>query len=56
MKRTNLNYSHCEIHPSMIFGVCASLIPFSNHNQVTKNTLQSAMSKQAMGISGTNFN
>jgi len=40
----------------MIFGVCASLIPFSNHNQVTKNTLQSAMSKQAMGISGTNFN
>lgn len=39
----------------MMFGVCASTIPFSNHNQATKNTLQSAMSKQAMGLIGTNF-
>jgi DNA-directed RNA polymerase II subunit RPB2 len=38
----------------MIFGVCASVIPFPNHNQATKNTLQSAMSKQAMGINSTN--
>jgi DNA-directed RNA polymerase II subunit RPB2 len=49
-------YTHCEIHPSMLFGVCASFIPFSNHNQATKNTLQSAMSKQAMGLSSTNQN
>jgi DNA-directed RNA polymerase II subunit RPB2 len=28
------NYSHCEIHPSMILGVCASIIPFPDHNQV----------------------
>lgn len=21
-------YTHCEIHPSMILGVCASIIPF----------------------------
>jgi DNA-directed RNA polymerase II subunit RPB2 len=49
-------YSHCEIHPSMMFGVCASIIPFANHNQATKNTLQSAMSKQAMGMASTNFN
>jgi len=27
-------YTHCEIHPSMILGVCASLIPFPHHNQV----------------------
>lgn len=27
-------YSHCEIHPSMILGVCASIIPFPDHNQV----------------------
>jgi DNA-directed RNA polymerase II subunit RPB2 len=40
----------------MLFGVCASFIPFSNHNQSTKNTLQSAMSKQAMGLSSTNQN
>jgi len=27
-------YSHCEIHPAMILGVCASIIPFPDHNQV----------------------
>ena len=28
-------WSHCEIHPSMILGVCASIIPFPDHNQVS---------------------
>ncbi|KAJ9094896.1 hypothetical protein QFC19_007752 [Naganishia cerealis] len=29
------NFTHCEIHPSMILGVCASIIPFPDHNQVS---------------------
>lgn len=52
--KSAIRYTHCEIHPSMMLGVCASVIPFPNHNQATKNTLQSAMSKQAMGLNGTN--
>ena len=28
-------YTHSEIHPSMILGVCASIIPFPDHNQVS---------------------
>lgn len=28
-------YTHCEIHPSMMLGVCASIIPFPDHNQVS---------------------
>lgn len=28
-------YTHCEIHPSMILGICASIIPFPDHNQVS---------------------
>ena len=38
-------YTHCEIHPSTIFGVLASCIPFPELNQSPRNTYQCAQGK-----------
>ena len=37
MNPTAHTWTHCEIHPSMILGICASIIPFPDHNQVYRN-------------------
>lgn len=33
-------FTHMEIHPSMILGICASIVPFPDHNQVSLSKWQ----------------
>jgi len=48
-------FTHCEIHPSVIFGVMGSIIPFVQTNQLPRNLYSCGQGKQAIGIYASNY-
>jgi DNA-directed RNA polymerase subunit B len=53
--KINEKTTHLEIAPYTILGICASLIPYPEHNQSPRNAYESAMAKQALGIFCVNY-
>jgi len=52
---TVLVYTHVEIDPQLILGVCASLVPYPEHNSTPRVTGGTAMVKQSLGLPSANF-
>lgn len=53
--RSKTSYTHSEMDPSAIWGISASIMPASTHNQGPRVTFQAGMAKQALGIYSSNY-
>ena len=51
----DINYTHLELHPSLVFGSSAFMLPFIQHNQAARNILALAQSKKTVCSYSNNF-
>lgn len=54
-ENTTEKYTHCELHTSMAFGLCANLVPFLQNAAAARCIFASKQIKQGASIYATNF-
>ena len=54
-EQVKIETTHVELHPSTMFGLLTSMIPFPNHNQSPRNQLSCSQSKQGVSMYSTNY-
>ena len=54
-KPGSAQFTHSDIHPSLMFGVMGNLISFPENNQLPRNTFSCSQSKQAVSMYNTSF-
>ena len=55
IKEGSAQFTHSDIHPSLMFGVMGNLISFPENNQLPRNTFSCSQSKQAVSMYNTSF-
>ena len=55
LAQLNEDHTHLEIDPSTMLGICAGVIPFSEHNSSPRNTMEAGLTKQALGFYTSNY-
>jgi len=56
LKKDGFQYTHLEIHESLIFGVMSNQIIYPENNPPTRNAFSCGQSKQAVSLYHTNYN
>lgn len=48
-------YTHMEVDPAAIFGICAAIVPYPEHNSSPRDTMGAGMMKQSLGLGEANY-